>query len=270
MNWRIVRNTAFAAIAIEVLVVLGWLYDTALRDIRELEGWILFGLIIIQMFFSWRRRFPNMPLGRVKVWMQAHIYSGYIVIAAFAIHTQFSLPDTMFEWALWLMFVLVAVSGLVGTFFMRTIPARLEATTRQVPFEKIPALQAELAREVDELVIGSVGATGTAALTGFYTETLHAFFRKPRNTLNHLRQSRRSLNVMRDQLKAFDRYLDSAGKETLSSIEERVIAKDNLDYQYAHQGLLTGWLFIHIPATYGMIALSIVHVAVVNAFTAGA
>lgn len=270
MNWRILRNMALAAIIIQAMFVVGWLYDTALRDTRTLDGWMLFSLVIFQMFFSWRRRAPNLPLGRVTYWMQAHIYTGYIVIAAFAFHTRFSLPDTIFEWVLWSLFVLVAMSGLVGTFFMRTIPAKLEETTQQIPFEKIPAMQAELAREVDDLVINAVGETGTAALTGFYTQTLHGFFRKPRNILLHLRQSRRPRNVICDQLKAFDRYLDKKGKETLNSIESRVIAKDNLDYQYAHQGLLTAWLFIHIPATYGMIALAVVHAAVVHAFTAGA
>jgi len=64
-------------------------------------------------------------------------------------------------------------------------------------------------------------------------------------------------------------YLDDAGKKRLAEIKDLVQAKDNLDYQYAHQGVLKAWLFVHIPATYGLIVLIIAHVAIVYAFSSG-
>ncbi len=269
MNWRVFQNSTIALIAAGALFGTVWLYDTALRDPRTFDGWVLLGAIAFQIFFSWRRKFAKLPLGRVTTWMQAHIYCGYFVIAMFALHTQFTLPDTGFEWALWLLFVLVATSGVVGAFLARAVPSKLEAKTSQVPLEKISAQQAKIAREVDDLVIGSVDGDGAAVLTNFYTQTLHTFFRKPRNIVSHLSQSRRPLRVICDELEAFERYLDEPGKETLKSIRTRIIAKDDLDFQYAHQGLLIAWLFVHIPATYGMVALSIIHVAIVHAYSSG-
>ncbi len=269
MNWRIVQNGTIALIAAGILYTVIWLYDTALRDPRTFDGWVLFGGITFQVFFSWRRRFAKLPLGRVTAWMQAHIYCGYFVVATFALHTQFTLPDTGLEWVLWLLFVLVAVSGVVGAFLARAIPSKLEANVSQVPLEKISSQQAKIAREVDDLVVGSVDGDGAAVLTNFYTQTLHTFFRKPRNFMSHLSHSKRPLKVICGELEAFERYLDKQGKETLQSIRERIVAKDDLDFQYAHQGLLIAWLFIHIPATYGLIALSIIHVAIVHAFSSG-
>ncbi len=269
MSWKIVRYGVIAAIIIEVLFAIVWLYDTALRDPRFLDGWILFIAMAFQLLFSLRRRFPKLAVGQVTAWMQAHIYCGYVVIAIFAIHTQFSLPETGFEWALWLVFVVLVLSGVLGAFLTRAVPERLERKKEQIPFQQIPGLQAKIAREVDDLVIDSVGTNGAAALTGFYTETLHGFFRRPRNVLAHLRQSHRPLQIICDELESFDRYLDVKGKETLQALKDRVIAKNDLDFQYAHQGLLVAWLFVHIPATYCMIVLALVHVAIVHAFSSG-
>jgi hypothetical protein len=42
--------------------------------------------------------------------------------------------------------------------------------------------------------------------------------------------------------------------------------KDRLDYAHALQSVLKGWLFVHMPATYGMILLALVHLLLVYAF----
>ncbi|MGI9462557.1 MAG: hypothetical protein ACR2OM_01370 [Aestuariivirgaceae bacterium] len=270
MIWRIFRNGAIASAIAGILYGLVLLYDIAMRDPRVFDGWIMFSAIAFQMFFSWRRRLPKLPVGDVTSWMQAHIYCGYVTVAFFAVHTQLTLPDSELEWALWLLCIVVFISGAFGAFLTRSVPAKLQAKTQHVALENIPALQAQLARQVDDLVIGSVGEIRASALTGFYAQTLHAFFRRPRNTLAHLKQSERPLRIICDELDSLDRYLDKPGKETLRSIKACIVAKDGLDYQRAHQGLLVVWLFIHVPAAYALVALSIVHVVIVYAYTSGA
>jgi hypothetical protein len=48
-----------------------------------------------------------------------------------------------------------------------------------------------------------------------------------------------------------------------------VIEKDRLDFSRIHLGLAKGWLFVHVPVTYALIVLSVVHVVVVYAFSSG-
>ncbi len=45
----------------------------------------------------------------------------------------------------------------------------------------------------------------------------------------------------------------------LAQIVERIRAKDDLDFQQARQGVLKGWLFVHIPLTYSMLLAGMVH-----------
>ena len=42
--------------------------------------------------------------------------------------------------------------------------------------------------------------------------------------------------------------------------------KDKLDYANALQTVLKVWLFVHIPATYGLILLALLHLLLVYSF----
>ena len=57
-------------------------------------------------------------------WRKVHILVGYLLIAAFISHSDFSLPDTGFEWALWAGFVLVTLSGIFGTYLAWSLQAK--------------------------------------------------------------------------------------------------------------------------------------------------
>ena len=107
-------------------------------------------------------------------------------------------------------------------------------------------------------------------VSNFYLETLHEFFQRPRHLLAHLRSSARPVSRLTEELEKLERYVDPPQRETLRSIRDLVLAKDNLDYQYAQQGALKIWLFVHIPATYSLILLALFHVALVYGFSSGA
>jgi len=266
---RIFRNSLILAVAVVVFYVIDWLYGTSLRDPKFLDGWILFAGILFLALYNVRKKLAMLPLGRAAIWLQFHLYVGYFVVAVFLVHTKFSLPGGMLEWAMWSMFIIVSLSGIAGAYLSRMIPARLEMHSERVIFERIPAYRAGLAEEVEALAIDSVNQAGSLTISNLYVNTLHEFFRRPRNFLLHLRNSRRALTRIQGEIDNLRQYLDAAGKENLSKIKDLVQAKDNLDYHYAHQGVLKAWLFFHIPATYGLIVLMVAHVAIVYAYSSG-
>lgn len=47
-------------------------------------------------------------------------------------------------------------------------------------------------------------------------------------------------------------------------------AKSDLDYQYATQLTLKGWLFFHLPLNYGLMLFTLAHIVIVYAFATGA
>jgi len=66
-----------------------------------------------------------------------------------------------------------------------------------------------------------------------------------------------------------DRYLNDKEREFAEKLRQLIEKKDELDYHYALQAILKGWLFIHIPLTYGMIILAVIHLVLAYAFSGG-
>ena len=263
------QNAVLTATAITVLFWLDRLYDSALRDPRFFDGWILFAGMSVQLLFHFRKKRPMLPLGRASMWLKFHIYVGYFVIASFLLHTDFSWPDSLFEWALWSLFTLVALSGVAGAYLSWSVPAKMEHYSGQITFETIPAIRFKLAKTARDMAVISVTDAGSIAISDLYVNTLRGFFARPRNLLAHLRGSQRPEQQICDELDAVERFVDDAGKKTVHAIKKLAVAKNKLDFQFAHQGLLQIWLFVHVPATYCLIMTTLLHIAVMYAYTSG-
>ncbi|MDA7948480.1 MAG: hypothetical protein MPJ78_13525 [Hyphomicrobiaceae bacterium] len=268
---QLVRNVVVTVVAIAALFWVVGQYETALRNPRFLDGWILAGGMLAQLAYHVRKLLPALTLGRAASWLKMHVYVGYFVIAAFLLHTSFSAPETSLEWVLWILFVVVSVSGVLGLYLTRAIPARLQhMSADQVTFEQIGAARAKLAGEVDGLMLNSVKSAASAALSDYYADHLYSYFRKPRHVAAHLVGSQYPLQAMCDNLDRLESQPDTKAREVLEKLKAYVVAKFDLDHQYALQGLQHAWLFIHIPATYCLIAMSVLHTMIVYAYSSGA
>lgn len=260
-------------VTVLVIAAVYWsigFYSDALRDPRFLDGWILTAVMVAQLLFHIRKKLPASPLGRAATWLKMHVYLGYVTIAVFLFHTSFSMPETTLEWALWGLFVLVVASGLVGLYLTNSVPGKLQQQHgEQITFDQIPTVRLNLFREVDALVLETVTPDGSSEVSDFYVNRLRGYFRKPQHLRAHLRGSRRPLERISSEIADLERRVNAPDRKALSSIRKLVTAKFDLDHQYTVQGLLHSWLFVHIPATYSLIVLSILHVAVVYAFSSG-
>lgn len=264
--WRI----GITAAAIVVFGVIDFLYESSLRNPQFLNGWVLLTGILFLTLLNFRKKLTVLPLGTAESWVQVHIYVGFFTVFVFMLHAGTMLPEGPFEWALWLLFWVVALSGVLGAYLSRVWPGRLEQHGERIIFERIPVFRAELAREAETLAMTSVHDAASMTISNFYVDVLHDFFQKPRNLLAHLRSSGRPVSRLTEEIEKLERYVDPPQRETLRSIRDLVLAKDNLDYQFAQQGSLKIWLFVHIPATYSLILLSLFHAALIYAFSSGA
>ena len=260
-------NVAFAAAFLALFWLLNARYDVTLHDVQYFNGWTLVVFIAVMMLLTLRKRVVILPFGRVRLWLLVHYYLGFITVGIFLIHTKFRLPDSPLEWVLWLLFVLVAVSGLFGALITNYIPPRLEARGERVLFVRIPVFRNQLAVEAEALARDSVKDGNTESIAKLYVDLLGNFFARPRNILAHLQASNVPLARILGELTSIERYLDDAGKQRVAKMRDLVEAKDNLDFQYANAGLLRLWLFLHIPPTYAMLVTAVVHVVLAYAFS---
>lgn len=255
---------------------LVWIYANGLRDPRYLDGWVLAGGMALQIFFHIAKKAGLSPKSATR-WRKIHIFVGYLVIAAFISHSDFSLPDTGFEWALWSGFVLVALSGILGTYLVWSQQAK-GRIDEGVGYDRIPALRVELERAF----LVAVAETGPPAaaidlpglpydawIKDLCTTHLVDFFQGPRNFTAHLIGSQRPLKRLTDAIDNLSRYVDQQGQAKLAAIKNLVVEKDRLDFARVSLGLTKGWLFVHVPVTYALIVLTVLHILVVYAFSSG-
>lgn len=271
MTFRARRLWNFSIVGLLALALAGTtvVYDISLRDPSFLTGWYLAGGVAFLAIYNARKKLPFLPLGRSAIWLQAHVYVGLLTVLVFLLHTSFALPNGLIEILLWLLFVAVAGSGVIGIALSRALARLLHQRGKRIIFESIPVFRARLADEVRDLAQQSVSDLASSTIAQYYATRLHGYFRRPRHLFAHLRRSREPLLHMQREIKSLERYLDQKGKDILAQIESRVIAKSNLDFQYALQLVLKLWLFVHIPLTYGLVLVAAVHIVLAYGFAAG-
>ncbi|MGI9423896.1 MAG: hypothetical protein ACR2PA_11925 [Hyphomicrobiaceae bacterium] len=252
-----------------LLYVIIVLWDINLRDPRYLDGWLLAGFMLAQLTYHVRRGDRGRTFVTAARWMKLHIYTGYLVVALFLVHTQFRLPNSFIEWVLWILFVVTAVSGVVGAYLSATVPVRLDLHRQGMDFDSIPRVRQRLAAEASELAEAAAQSPQLHAVAQFYKSTLYDFLARPRDLLAHIRHSPRPLQIMTQMVDTLESGVTAEAQDAIRKIRQLVATKAYLDFQYAQQLLLQAWLFVHVPATYGLIVASVLHVAHTYAFTTG-
>jgi hypothetical protein len=255
---------------------LVWLYGNGLRDPRYFDGWVLAGGMSLQLFFHIAIKTASLSPKSTARWRKIHILVGYLLIAAFISHSDFSLPDTGFEWALWASFVLVTLSGIFGTYLAWALRAKYGIDER-ISYDNIPTRRAELAQDAYavtkiDLPAAAIALPATpydAWIMDLYTNHLRDFFQGQRNFTAHLIGSRRPLKRLTDEIDNLSPYVDKQSQMKLAVIKNLVVEKDWLDFARVYLGLTKGWLFVHVPVTYALIVLTVLHVVVVYSFSSG-
>jgi hypothetical protein len=256
---------------------LVWIYANGLRDPRYFDGWVLAVGMGFQLAFHISIKTASLSPKSAARWRKMHIFVGYLLVAAFISHSDFSLPDTGFEWALWTGFVLVTLSGIFGTYLAWSLQVK-HGIDERISYDRIPARRAELARDVHAAVTQADPAAAAIALPAppydawimdLYTTRLRDFFQGQRNFIAHVLGSQHPLKRMTDEIDNLSRYVDQRSQEKLAAIRTLVVEKDRLDFARVYLGLTKGWLFVHVPLTYALIILTVLHVVVVYAFSMG-
>lgn len=286
-RWRSVQEfRGLAVLVVQCLLIatmslglawLVWIYESALRDPRYLDGWILAGGMIVQLYLHVARKSRRLSPRSDAHWRKFHIFVGYLLIAAFVLHVDFSLPDTAFEWALWTGFVLVTLSGLFGTY----ISVLLRNTGRideSIGYERIADRRAELASKLRAIVLGPDPGVDSVPLPSLphnewiidlHTNRLQDFFRGQRNYTAHLLGWSLATERLKGEIDALSRYVDEQGQAKLAAVKELVIEKDRLDFAHVFLGLSRAWLFVHVPLTYTLVVMSGLHILIAYAYSSG-
>lgn len=234
-----------------------------------LTGWILLALILALTAYNARKKLPFLPLFSSRTWFQIHVYLGLFTGVMFLLHLRWRIPNGWFEGVLAWLFVGVTVSGVLGWWISRQLPKRLTTVGGEVLYERIPIIRRELRLQAEALALKAIPDAGATTLAEFYTRSLSGYFAAAQPFWASILSSRRQLSALLDSLSETKRYLTAAEKTHADQLADLIRQKDAVDFQRAAQLVLKGWLFVHIPLTYGLLIFSALHVILVYAFSGG-
>jgi hypothetical protein len=262
---------------ITALFVLGFIVfwamhtgaKTALAQPQYFTGWMLLAVMIAVAALNIRKKIVAPPLGAMHRWLSFHVYAGLFTIVAFLVHIDLAVPTGILEWLLAIFYTLIALSGIVGLIISRTFAKRLSTRGEEVIYEQIPFIIKGIRDEAEKLAEDSIASTEATTIAEYFTERLHDFFYAPRNAIAHVFESRRPLQRLQIEMNEQKRYMNAGEIEIWDQMIELVEIKDSMDYHYALQRTLKGWLFLHIPITYGLLVLVLLHILLVYTYTGG-
>lgn len=262
------RNSIATLVLIAILAAIVYAQNQSLNHASFLTGYLLIGSIVFLAAFNIRKKLPFIPgIGTAAAWMQLHIYVGLSTFAIFGFHIAWKVPKGGFETVLALLYLTVAISGVYGLVISRTYPTRLRRIGNEVLFERIPFLRQQLAVQARELVLRACQSSDV--LAKLYANRLAYFFERQRSLAYLVRPTGNQRRQLISAIEDLDRYLGEDQRSIGRQLSALVQQRDDLDFQYALQGRLKAWLFVHIGFTYSLLIVSIIHMVMAHAFAGG-
>ena len=232
-------------------------------------GVLFLGSILVLLSYNWRKKLTFIPLGKSSLWLQFHLYLGILSFFMFIIHIDYKVPNGVFEKSLFFLYLIVFLSGIFGLIISRTFPKRITAHGEELMFERLPIYLNDLRKEAQNLVEFSLEDTKSAKIMELYYQELDPFFAGFTNQTSHLFEGKRPITNILRLLDSHSRYLNDKEKVYLAELKTLCMDKDHVDYNFALQGLLKKWFFVHIPFSYLLFLFGVVHGVLVYSFQGG-
>ncbi len=202
-----------------------------------------------------RRRTMSIAPSRSQNWVQFHVYGGTLFFVLVLMHTGFRLPSGTLAWWLFGFTILVAVSGVVGVFFQRTIPRILTSgLSIEVHYQRIPELIQEIQKKAEELV-----QSCPESIRDFYRKELAGVFTGPKFRPIYFIDITGGVHSRMKQFDYLRRFLSPEEKEKLNQLQAFYKSKLEMDAHYTLQKIMKLWLFFHIPISLVLLILVGLH-----------
>jgi len=255
----------------------GWMYGSlalaavslaafvALTRVRPWDpartGGLVFGIggalvYFLEVLYPLRRRLLGFPFGNAQRWIQFHIYGGCLALWFVLIHEGFRWPSGSLGWLLLLLSVWATVSGVVGVWLQKWIPALLASGLQvEALLDRIPELVGSLQTEADSLAAGS-----SEMLERFYGETMRPALAGVDSSWSYLLDVRSGRDRRLAPFARLAPFLAEEERPLLEDLKAVYTEKLELDAQYSLQRILRVWVYLHVPPSALLFALMLFHI----------
>lgn len=230
-----------------------------------LLGTLSAGLIVWLACLGIRKRVITSGHYSLKAWVSAHVYLGLSLTVLATLHTGFQFGWNVHTLAYFLMMVVIA-SGALGVWAYATLPQRLHGnrgeTTRKQMLEALESLDQQL-RDLGQ-PLDRAGAQ-IVRLSVEETDLGGGFWRRMTGAYGDCANLRAMQMLRALPPPPNPRIAEALGKiDTVMQQKADVLGLARRQMQIT--AALEGWLFVHIPATFALMAALIAHIVSVFAY----
>ncbi|MEO6120495.1 MAG: ferric reductase-like transmembrane domain-containing protein [Terriglobales bacterium] len=241
-----------------------------------------FLLMLFAGLLGLRKRFPVWRVGRVQNWMRAHLWLGMLSFLLVLLHSAFTLGGTLTT-ILMMLFIGVTLSGIYGALLQHFLPRILtvEAPMETI-YDEIGVIREQLWDESKTLLedllrqgeltgnsskpisivesptaqvrVTEVDEQSASALRNFFETEMEPYVRSPRSKSILAEPALRK--AMFKQLSVL---LPPERQPMLEELEGICEEKRQLDRQAKLHRWLHIWLLVHVPLSYLVLLLAVVH-----------
>ena len=265
ITYRMLRAIILTMVAVLIAFVVQRQFETNLGRPDFFSGYVLLAACSGLMLLSMRKRLLVLPLGTVAIWQQMHQYLGLFAVASYLMHTGL-IVHGVFETVLAVLFWTISLSGILGWYINYSTPKRMATAGPAVLRDDIAILRRQIAGRAYAIALMAAGKLESATLAEHYTQRLQSFFLRRRSLAYCLVPNGRQRRELLHDLDQMIRYLGPEGRSSQASLCQMVREKDDLDFQWAMQNRLRGWVILHVSLVWSFFILVACHVYMVHRF----
>jgi len=220
-------------------------------------------LILWLTMLGVRKRAMTAGRWSLKGWTSAHVYLGLALIVVATLHTGFQLGWNVHTLA-WGLMMLVILTGIFGIYVYATLPKALSANRFDEEGSITEKVMIEQLRQFDRQIHDAAQALdpeGTAIVDKSLKQNAFSggFWARATNR-HHSCATHDALAALR-KLRNFRPRLDDDPFEKVDALMSRKEALlDRLRRHLQLKTWLQAWLYIHVPATFALIAALSAHI----------
>ncbi|MCB2106310.1 MAG: hypothetical protein KDE14_01360 [Rhodobacteraceae bacterium] len=222
-------------------------------------GGIAGGLMIWLAWFGVRKRKYGVGKLPLEDWLSAHVYLGLAVLAISTLHAGFQVGVNIHT-VLYVLTIIVIVSGLIGVYFYVRFPRLLSENRRGMSMEIMFGQIAELDREMRQIAMELDDATNAAVLDATQNTVIGgSLIRQLRGRDPDCPTTAARMFVERSETRGHD----ARRRQLITRImrKEELVRRLRLDIQL--RAWLRVWLFVHVPCSIAALVALAVHIVTV-------
>lgn len=284
-SWAVASAGILAAAAAAYLAAISlserpWSGGSAIGLAYGISG---FGLMVFAGLLSVRKKFRIWRVGRAQAWMRGHLWLGLLSLPIILFHAGFVFGGPLTRVMMWLLIVVV-ISGLAGAVLQHVLPRGMfERLPMETIYEEIPHVRAQLVTESETIVAAACGAfavvsepaaeraTGDSAaklastvridaddsapLREFYLTEMARFVADPDGVHPIANRVHAGQAFARLRMVLPPSFHGAVADLEDICEEERQLVRQKTLHLWLH-----GWLLTHIPLSFALLALAVVHI----------